>query len=70
MSSAVEGMITKSCRALRQGRPAQAGALLKLEDEINACEVKIEEECLKILALHQPVATDLRFVIAVMKVKE
>ena len=31
-------------------------------------EVAIEEECLKILALHQPVASDLRFVVGVMKV--
>jgi phosphate transport system protein len=40
----------------------------KLEDQINDLEVDIEEECLKILALHQPVAIDLRFIIVVMKV--
>jgi phosphate transport system protein len=31
-------------------------------------EVEIEEECLKILALHQPVAVDLRFIAAVIKI--
>ena len=31
-------------------------------------EVEIEEECLKILALHQPVAIDLRFIVAAMKI--
>ena len=36
--------------------------------EIDAREVQIEEECLKILALHQPVARDLRFVVAVLKI--
>ncbi len=36
--------------------------------EIDAREVQIEEECLKLLALHQPVARDLRFVIAVLKI--
>ena len=38
------------------------------EDEINEMEVTIEEECLKVLALHQPVAVDLRFIIVVLKV--
>lgn len=37
------------------------------DDEIDEDEVLIEEECLKILALHQPVARDLRFVVAVLK---
>lgn len=36
--------------------------------EIDEMEVEIEEECLKILALHQPVAVDLRFLIAVIKI--
>ena len=31
-------------------------------------EVEVEEECLKILALHQPVAADLRFIVAVLKI--
>lgn len=34
---------------------------------IDNAEVEIEEECLKILALHQPVAIDLRFIVAVLK---
>lgn len=39
-----------------------------LELHINELEVEIEEHCLKILALHQPVAIDLRFIVVVMKV--
>jgi phosphate transport system protein len=31
-------------------------------------EVEVEEECLKVLALHQPVATDLRFIVAILKI--
>lgn len=42
--------------------------LMELDCEIDEREVQIEEECLKILALHQPVARDLRFVIAVLKI--
>ncbi|MEE2736439.1 MAG: phosphate signaling complex protein PhoU [Pseudomonadota bacterium] len=38
------------------------------ESIINEMEVDIEEDCLKILALHQPVAFDLRFIIVVLKV--
>jgi phosphate transport system protein len=39
-----------------------------LELHIDELEVEIEENCLKILALHQPVAIDLRFIVVVMKV--
>jgi phosphate transport system protein len=36
--------------------------------KIDEMEVEIEEECLKVMALHQPVAVDLRFIIAVIKI--
>jgi len=41
-----------------------------IADDINIdnTEVEIEEDCLKILALHQPVAIDLRFIVAVLKI--
>ena len=35
--------------------------------EIDHQEIDVEEECLKILALHQPVAADLRFIVAALK---
>ena len=38
------------------------------DGEINEAEVDVEEECLKILALHQPVAVDLRFVVSTLKI--
>jgi phosphate transport system protein len=38
------------------------------DEVIDMREVEVEEECLKILALHQPVATDLRFIVAVLKI--
>ncbi|HNX35425.1 MAG TPA: phosphate signaling complex protein PhoU [Kiritimatiellia bacterium] len=41
---------------------------MERDAEIDEREVQIEEECLKILALHQPVARDLRFVVAVLKI--
>jgi phosphate transport system protein len=42
--------------------------VVRTDYEIDALEVEIEEECLKILALHQPVAVDLRFLAAVIKI--
>ena len=36
--------------------------------EIDEREVEVEEECLKVLALYQPVATDLRLVVAALKI--
>lgn len=68
LSAKVEGMIEKACRALRQKKPALAGEIFKEEVDIDEWEVKIEEECLKILALHQPVAVDLRRTAAVLKI--
>ena len=45
-----------------------AKEIVEAEAEVNTTEVDIEEECLKVLALHQPVAGDLRFLIVVLKV--
>ena len=42
--------------------------ILVTDYEIDDMEVEIEEDCLKILALHQPVASDLRFIITVIKI--
>ena len=45
-----------------------AAEILAAEVAVNEMEVEIENECLKVLALHQPVAADLRFLIVVLKV--
>ena len=58
--SVVEFLGTKSEQQLQE--------VLEYEDRINELEVDIEEHCLKVLALHQPVAIDLRFIIVIMKV--
>jgi phosphate transport system protein len=41
--------------------------VIQVDGEIDSSEVEIEETCLKILALHQPVAIDLRFIMAMLK---
>ena len=64
----VEGAILKATTALLERRPELASEVLRGDDAIDAREVMVEEECLKILALHQPVAIDLRYIITVLKV--
>ncbi len=67
-SSRVEAMITKACQAIVDRRIDVAAEVIASEAEINVREVRIEEECLKILALHQPVAVDLRRTTTVLKI--
>lgn len=67
-SSLVEEMIAKACRALIERRADITSEVIANEESINLREVKIEEECLKILALHQPVAVDLRRTATVLKI--
>lgn len=63
----VEQMIDLAVRSLVERRPDFASRVVANDKVVNEREVKLEEECLKLLALHQPVATDLREVIAVVK---
>jgi phosphate transport system protein len=67
-ASVVEGMIRTASRALCQRQADLVWDVIKQEQQVNAREVQIEEECLKILALHQPVAIDLRRTAAVLKI--
>ncbi|HOE68001.1 MAG TPA: phosphate signaling complex protein PhoU [Candidatus Hydrogenedentes bacterium] len=68
LSALVEGTLQRSLKALRDLDPALAQAVIEADSEIDYREVEIEEECLKIIALYQPVANDLRFIIAVLKI--
>ena len=67
-SSIVEQMISRASQALRELRADLFEKLLDDEESVNVREVAIEEECLKMLALHQPVAIDLRRVATVLKI--
>ena len=64
----VEEAVNTAIAALTERRAELVEGVLATEAEIDTREVMIEEECLKIIALHQPVASDLRFVIGVLKV--
>jgi phosphate transport system protein len=64
----VEESITRAIHSLDTRRLDLAEEVIAGDREIDEREVKVEDDCLKILALHQPVAADLRFVVAVLKV--
>ena len=64
----VEESVERAVRAVHERDGELAQAVIDSDPEIDLMEVTIEEECLKVLALHQPVAHDLRFIIAVLKV--
>jgi phosphate transport system protein len=68
LSSLVEDNLKLAIQAAHEGDTALAEKVRERDREIDLKEVELEEECLKILALHQPVATDLRFLISVLKV--
>jgi phosphate transport system protein len=68
VSAVVEESIARSIAAVIKHDAALARQVAEGEEEIDEMEVDVEEECLKILALHQPVAVDLRFVVAVLKI--
>ena len=64
----VEEAFSKAITALINRDIALAQRVMASDEEIDRMEVEVEEECLKILALYQPVAADLRFVVAVLKI--
>ena len=64
----VEENFARSVRSLRDKDKALAERVIEFDTVIDDMEVEVEEECLKILALHQPVARDLRFIITALKI--
>lgn len=67
MCSMVEELIHKAVDALCDPANSPGELLAEADLDIDRKDVQIEEECLKILALHQPVANDLRRTMAVVK---
>jgi phosphate transport system protein len=68
LSAVVENRLHTAVKSLH-GRDADlAYGVIRGDAEIDDAEVEVEEECLRILALHQPVASDLRYIVAVLKI--
>lgn len=68
LSTFVEESVQRAVKSLEERDGKLAAKVIENDLMIDHMEIDVEEECLKILALHQPVAVDLRFIVAVLKI--
>ena len=68
MGGLVEEQIRGAIRALAERDSALARQIIDNDLSVNAMDVEVDEDCLRLLALHQPAARDLRFVTTTMKI--
>ncbi len=68
MGSLVENMIARSIQALEKRDINMARDIISEDKQVDQLEMNIDDICLRILALHQPAAGDLRFVAVGMKI--
>lgn len=68
LGSMVEDRLQKAGLAMQNRDPELLREIISSDWEIDEMEIEVEEECLKILALHQPVAGDLRLLVAIIKI--
>lgn len=68
LGAIVEELLRKAMRALETRDAALARAVMDADERVDNKEVELEEDGLKIIALHQPVAIDLRFIVSVLRI--
>ena len=68
MAHSVEESISLSIKALKDKNNDLVNEVITMDDDINRLEIKIDDLCLKLLALQQPMAVDLRFITSAMKI--
>ena len=68
LSALVEEQVQLAVRAILDSDEELVETVRERDHAIDQMEVEVEEECLKTLALYQPVAADLRFLVAVLKI--
>lgn len=68
LSTSVEESVVRAVLSVDRKDEKMARGVFTEDETIDTMEIEVEEDCLKILALHQPVAVDLRFIIAVLKI--
>ena len=67
MSALAETMIADAVRVLVNRDGSTAAEIRGMEEEVNRMQVEIDETCFTLIALHQPAATDLRFILGAIK---
>jgi phosphate transport system protein len=70
LSAMVEESVRQAVESIEKQNARLAVKVIDADINIDRTEVAVEEDCLKILALYQPVAIDLRFVVAVLKIND
>ncbi len=68
MGGLAEEMIQKAAKAFAERSPDLAQEVFPLEKEVNQFHVEVDDLCIKLIALHQPMAADLRLITAAMKI--
>lgn len=68
MGGLVEEQVTNGLSALLEGDTELAQSVMDRDSEVNRLEMEIDEECIHVLARRQPAASDLRLIVAVIKV--
>ncbi len=69
MGGMVETAVHRSVHALIDRDQSLADSVIReIEPEINALELQLDQDCLRLLALQQPMAVDLRFLAAVLRI--
>lgn len=68
LSAIVEEVVILAVKSIAERDEKLAVRIIDEDIEIDRMEVELEEDCLKLLALHQPVAVDLRFIVAALKI--
>jgi phosphate transport system protein len=70
LSAAVDEAVHKALLSIRRRDVNLAREVIAGDKDIDLMEVEVEEECLKVLALYQPVANDLRYIVGVLKMND
>ena len=68
LGSKVEESLITAVQSVIENKIEIATTVIEKDKEIDKFEIEVEEDCLKVLALHQPVAVDLRYIVAILKI--